>query len=80
MEALKISESMLETAYLEGEVTGREKGMEQGMERAIIKAFLKAYQDKLSIAFITTIVSLSKSEVEGILKQKGPLWCLGIFA
>jgi hypothetical protein len=70
LKGLLITESMIETAFGEGE----ERGMEKGIERNKTDVILKAYQAAASIPFIANIVELTEAEVKDILKANGQIY------
>lgn len=63
LKGLLITESMIETAFGEGE--------QKGIERNRTHVILKAYQADVSIPFIANIVELTEVEVRDILKANG---------
>lgn len=67
LKGLLITESMIATAFGEGE----ERGMEKGIERNKTDVILKAYQAAASIPFIANIVELTEDEVLDVLKANG---------
>lgn len=83
MKALKISESMLETAFAEGADDGFSKGIEKGIEKGkvqgieqgkrekIKEAVLAAYQRKLAVGLIAAVLNLQEEEVKVILQENG---------
>ncbi|MDP2188586.1 MAG: Rpn family recombination-promoting nuclease/putative transposase [Sphingobacteriaceae bacterium] len=71
LKGLLITESMIETAYGEGEERGMEKGIEKGIEISKANIILNAHQSDAPIAFIAQIVGLSEAEVLEVLKANG---------
>ncbi len=76
VEGLNVSESMIESAYEEGEFNGIEKGIEKGLEKSREyqeRTVINAFQKDLSVELISTILSLSPAEVKAILRKQGLL-------
>jgi hypothetical protein len=66
---LLITESMIETAFGDGE----ERGIEKGIEKNKTDVILRAHLAEASIPFIAKIVELTEEEVRDILKANGQI-------
>jgi predicted transposase YdaD len=73
LEALNISESMLESAYLEGQAvsfeTGKVEGKLEGMRAAQRSMVKSAAERGLAVDIIASIVDVSVEEVQRILES-----------
>lgn len=65
------TESMLETAWEEGEAKGIEKGIEIGHLNALVKSVLAAHKRGLAVAFIADLFETDESQVKQIIQDYG---------
>lgn len=63
------TESMLETAWEEGEAKGIEKGIEIGYLNALIKSVIAAHKRGLSVAFIVDLFETDESQVMQLIRE-----------
>lgn len=81
LEEFKITESMLETSYVEGKTEGRDLGIEIGKDLGIesgrqaekINIIVKAFAQEIPISTIAKLVSLPETAVVQLLTDQGLL-------
>lgn len=81
LEEFKITESMLETSYVEGKTEGRDLGIEIGKDLGIesgrqaekINIIVKAFAQEIPISTIAKLVSIPETAVVQLLTDQGLL-------
>jgi predicted transposase/invertase (TIGR01784 family) len=66
-----LSDSVYETAIIEGMHKGIQQGLQQGIEKGKTETIINAFKKGLDISFIADITALSEEQVSDILKENG---------